>query len=401
MSIKDYLYKGAPAGERAAVQKAVTNMPYSTIGKNIVAEGGFGKGSNLRGFDPNFKGGTNLFNYVKGGISSLFGGKAPGNIGGGTPAQRQLFEKVLQSPIARTVGPIARTAVSLPFQAVALGPYGLSLGMRPKTEAGFDYMKGFDEGAITGVFDETAGLDDFENFGKGIMAADAAAIQRATSIDPEITAAIDAQTADEQAQLPIDPIDNRNIFSRIKDFAAPIAKDIAGRTIASQALGGAGGMIFGLPGALLGTIFGGLKGGGIFDAPYIGGVTTYDPITGRFYTGEELDKLNARGGYYTEIARAARRRDKSIANMKRRRDAGLRYGKNRLKKLEEEAAREEAARREEAIQMQQENRASAGTPQATGGYQSSFAQDRDFMEGPPGREAFSGDTDLSSYMGST
>ena len=401
MSIIDYLYKGAPAGERAAVQKAVTNMPYSTIGKNIVAEGGFGKGSNLRGFDPNFKGGTNLFNYVKGGISSLFGGKAPGNIGGGTPAQRQLFEKVLQSPITRTVGPIARTAVSLPFQAVALGPYGLSLGMRPKTEAGFDYMKGFDEGAITGVFDETAGLDDFENFGKGIMAADAAAIQRATSIDPEITAAIDAQTADEQAQLPIDPIDNRNIFSRIKDFAAPIAKDIAGRTIASQALGGAGGMIFGLPGALLGTIFGGLKGGGIFDAPYIGGVTTYDPITGRFYTGEELDKLNARGGYYTEIARAARRRDKSIANMKRRRDAGLRYGKNRLKKLEEEAAREEAARREEAIQMQQENRASAGTPQATGGYQSSFAQDRDFMEGPAGREAFSGDTDLSSYMGST
>ena len=131
MSIVDYLYRGAPVGERAAVQKAVTNMPYSTIGKNIVAEGGFGKGSNLRGFDPNFKGGTNLFNYVKGGISSIFGGKAPGNIGGGTPAQRQLFEKVLQSPITRTVGPIARTAVSLPFQAVALGPYGLSLGMRP------------------------------------------------------------------------------------------------------------------------------------------------------------------------------------------------------------------------------------------------------------------------------
>jgi len=401
MSIIDYLYKGAPAGERAAVQKAVTNMPYSTIGKNIVAEGGFGKGSNLRGFDPNFKGGTNLFNYVKGGISSLFGGKAPGNIGGGTPAQRQLFEKVLQSPIARTVGPIARTAVSLPFQAVALGPYALSLGMRPKTEAGFDFMKGFDQGAITSIMDETSTAQDIEDFGKGIMAADAAAIQRATSIDPNIVSAIDAQTADEQAQLPIDPIDNRNIFSRIKDFAAPIAKDIAGRTIASQALGGAGGMIFGLPGALLGTIFGGLKGGGIFDAPYIGGVTTYDPITDRFYTGEELDKLNARGGYYTEIARAARRRDKSIANMKRRRDAGLRYGKNRLKKLEEEAAREEAARREEAIQMQQENRASAGTPQATGGYQSSFAQDRDFMEGPPGREAFSGDTDLSSYMGST
>ena len=177
----------------------------------------------------------------------------------------------------------------------------------------------------------------------GILGTD----QAQNMLDPKIVSAIDAQTADEQAQLPIDPIDNRNIFSRIKDFAAPIAKDIAGRTIASQALGGAGGMIFGLPGALLGTIFGGLKGGGIFDAPYIGGVTTYDPITDRFYTGAELDKLNARGGYYTEIARAARRRDKSIANMKRRRDAGLRYGKNRLKELEEQAAKEEAARQAE------------------------------------------------------
>jgi len=383
MSIVDYLYRGAPAGERAAVQTAVQNTPYSTIGKNIIAEGAFGKGSNLRGFDPNFKGGTNLFNYVKGGISSLFGGKAPGNIGGGTPAQRQLFEKVATSPFAKAVAPAApvlRSVFSLPMAAVTAGPQVISSLMAPKTEAGFDYMKDFDKGAITSIADETAGLD-FQDFGTGIMAADNAAIQKAAlaeaRMDPNVVSAIDAQTADELAQLPIDPVDNRNIFSRFKDFAAPIAKDVAGRTIASQALGNAGFMLGGLPGALAGMIFGGMKGGSLFDAPYIGGVTTVDEF-GNLISGEELDKLNARGGYYTDAARASRRRDKSIANMKARREAGLRYGKNRLEELEAQQAREEAARQAEAAAIQDANRAAE-----TGGYQSSFASDTDFMEGDP------------------
>ena len=231
MSIVDYLYRGAPAGERAAVQTAVKNIPYSTIGKNIIEEGAFGKGSNLKGFDFNYQGKgalptntifqkyvKNPATYIKGGLTSIFGGNAPGNIGGGTPAQRQLFEKVLQSPITRTVGPVVRSALSLPMTFAASGPYAISQLMEPRTEAGFDYMKGFDEGAITSIADETAGLD-FQDFGTGIMQADAAATQRATSIDPNVVAAIDAQTADEQAQLPIDPVDNRGILSRFKDFA--------------------------------------------------------------------------------------------------------------------------------------------------------------------------------------
>jgi hypothetical protein len=228
----------------------------------------------------------------------------------------------------------------------ASGPYAISKLMEPRTEAGFNYMKDFDKGAITGVFDETAGLDDFQNFGTGIMQADAAATQKATSIDPNVVAAIDAQTADEQAQLPIDPVDNRNIFSRFKDFAAPIAKDIAGRTIASQALGGAGGMLFGLPGALLGTIFGGIKGGGLFDAPYIGGVTTVDEF-GNIISGEELDKQNALGGYYSDAARASRSRDARIAKMRERQALGKRISEASLARLEELQAKEEAARQAE------------------------------------------------------
>jgi hypothetical protein len=246
---------------------------------------------------------------------------------------------------------ILRSIFSLPMSAVTLGPQLIAAGMAPKTQAGFDYMKGFDEGAITGIMDETSTAQDIEDFGKGIMAADAAATQKAAlaeaRMDPNVVSAIDAQTADELAQLPIDPVDNRGILSKIKDFAAPIAKDIAGRTIASQALGGAGGMLFGLPGALLGTIFGGVKGGGLFDAPYIGGVTTFDPITGQLISGEELDKLNAAGGYYSDIARAARRRDARITNMRERQALGKRISEANLARLEAQQAREEAARQAE------------------------------------------------------
>tara|TARA_R100000657_G_C4632444_1_gene80113 strand:- start:19 stop:837 length:819 start_codon:yes stop_codon:yes gene_type:complete len=226
------------------------------------------------------------------------------------------------------------------------------------------------------IFSSGFGRGANQNY-SGILGTD----QAQNILNPNIVSAIDAQTVDEQAQLPINPVDNRNIFSRFKDFAAPIAKDIAGRTIASQALGNAGFMLGGLPGALLGTIFGGLKGGGIFNAPYIEGVTTFDPITGQLISGEELDKLNAAGGYYSDIARAARRRDDRIAKMRERQALGKRISEANLARLEEEQAREEAARQAEADRLAAANRATRGTSEATGGYQSSFASDDDFMSG--------------------
>ena len=262
----------------------------------------------------------------------------------------------------------ARTVLG-PLGTVTLGPQVIAGLMAPKTEAGFNYMKDFDRGAITGIMDETSTAEDITNFGTGIMAADNAAIQKAAlaeaRMDPNVAAAIDAQTADELAQLPIDPVDNRNIFSRFKDFAAPIAKDVAGRTIASQALGNAGFMLGGLPGALAGMIFGGMKGGSLFDAPYIGGVTTVDEF-GNLISGEELDKLNAAGGYYTDAARASRRRDKSIAAY-RARGAEI---KGRYQQLLEQQAREEAARQEvfdrlNAIRQQRDTDSMSGGPGET------------------------------------
>jgi hypothetical protein len=161
---------------------------------------------------------------------------------------------------------------------------------------------------------------------------------------------------------------------KVLDFAAPIAKDVAGRSIASQALGKAGFMVGGIPGALAGMIFGGAKGGDLFNAPYIGGVTTFDPITGELISGEELDKLNAAGGYYSDVARAARSRDARIANMRQRQALGKRISEANLARLEEQQAREEAARQAEARAMAEANRAAG-----IGGYQAGYSDD--FMTG--------------------
>ena len=184
--------------------------------------------------------------------------------------------------------------------------------------------------------------------------------------------------------------------SKLKDFAMPAFKDVASRTIASQALGKAGGMMFGLPGALAGMIFGGMQGN-LFNQPYIGGVTTVDEF-GNLISAEELDKQNALGGYYTDAARASRRRDKSIAAYKAR-NAVV---KGRYKQLLDQQKLETAARQAEAKALQDANRATAGTDQATGGYQSSFASDSDFMEGPSSAGTGLGASDRggSDYMGS-
>lgn len=194
------------------------------------------------------------------------------------------------------------------------------------------------------------------------------------------------------------PAGEQGVFS-LRDLVGDIAskgvagfKDVASRSIASQALGGAGGMIFGPMGALAGGIAGLIKGGDLFNAPYIGaGAATVDEF-GRMYSAEQLDKLNAAGGYYSDPARSSRRRDARIRNMIERRDAGLKIGLNNLAKLQEQQRREEAARQSAADAMRDSNRANR-----TGGYQSSMRDDTGFMEGPDTSKGES----FSSVQGST
>ena len=116
-------------------------------------------------------------------------------------------------------------------------------------------------------------------------------------------------------------------------------------------------------------------GGALQDRFGIAGVPTVDQF-GNLFTGEQLDRMNALGCYYSDPARQSRSRDRRIQNIFDRRAAGKSFSQKVLDDLLEKKAQEEAARQAAARQIQEQNR-----EQGTGGYQSSFADDSDFMEG--------------------
>ena len=145
------------------------------------------------------------------------------------------------------------------------------------------------------------------------------------------------------------------------------------------------------------TDFGKMVGGGILSTvagvPFLGsalqgfssqfenrplGAAVIDEF-GNVYSEDELNMMNAAGGYYTEPARSARRRQARIRNMIERQNLGKRISEKNLAELQAQERAQEAARQAAADAMQAENR-----DRGRGGYQSSFAQDSDFMEGPSG-----------------
>jgi len=185
MGVSDWLYKGADTGTKLATQNQVKNMGWGQIAKNVWNEGGYNFGKNNMGYDSSFKGkgalpaNTAFQKYVSGPLKYTYeafkGNKAQGNIGGGTGASRQLFEKVLQSPVGKylpAAGGIMRTALSWPMTLAASGPYAMYQMNKPSTPAGYDYVKNFDKGALTGIMDETSTAADIENFSRGMMEAD-------------------------------------------------------------------------------------------------------------------------------------------------------------------------------------------------------------------------------------
>ena len=148
---------------------------------------------------------------------------------------------------------------------------------------------------------------------------------------------------EEDAQYNLDNKRSFNMDGMLQNLGG-YAKDAAGRYIGSQALGGAGAMLLGPVGGVVGGIAGLLGGRDLFNSPYIGaGAYTMDQY-GNMYTADQLNKMNARGGCYSEPARDSRRRDQSIRKMEERKAQGLSYGINRLEELKQQAAQEEAAR---------------------------------------------------------
>ena len=141
-------------------------------------------------------------------------------------------------------------------------------------------------------------------------------------------------------------LDNRRSFDfdGIMQNLGGYAKDAAGRYVGSTALGEAGKTFLGPAGGLIGGIAGLLGGGDLFNQPYIGaGAYTMDQY-GNMYTADQLNKMNARGGYYSEPARQSRSRDQSIRRMEERKAQGLKFGINRLAQLKEQQRQEEVSR---------------------------------------------------------
>jgi len=136
-------------------------------------------------------------------------------------------------------------------------------------------------------------------------------------------------------------------------------------------------------------ITGAIQGlGALQDRFGIAGVPTVDQF-GNLFTGKQLDRMNALGGYYSDPARQSRQRDRRIQNIFDRRAAGKSFSQKVLDDLLEKKAQEEAARQAAAQQIQDANRAAG-----TGGYQAGYSDD--FMEGPTDPGA-----DLTSTMGSS
>jgi len=116
---------------------------------------------------------------------------------------------------------------------------------------------------------------------------------------------------------------------------------------------------------------------------------------GNVYSADQLNKMNAAGGGYSNPARSARRRVNRIRKMKERRDTDRRYSKNNLRILQEqEAAAQQArqqARQAATTQMSRDN-----SKDNTGGYQAGYGSS--FMGGS-GTAAEMGSSAMGGIIG--
>ena len=334
-----------------------------------------------QGYNPFYKGAdkTGLGGYLKQGVNSVQGKFTPGsNVGGATPLTRKLAQdtmrlgigastagkSVLARVLSAAVGPSAAyastlTAPNMIMASMLDGPNVRSgaadrfAGMMGEAMLEEDYAPYSD---LLGMPEASQALDDeYYDFDK----------------EPNPYSELDDFEAQNAGQfVPEEKKGLGELLQNLSGGAVNFGKNLAGRSIASQALGGAGGMILGPVGALAGGIAGLFGGGDMFNSPYIGaGAATVDEY-GNMYSAEQLDKMNARGGYYTDPARASRRRDAGIINMIERRNKGLSYGKDRLaqelaKQAKENTAKQSAFDKLNAIRQQNDSDSMSSGPGET------------------------------------
>ena len=256
----------------------------------------------------------------------------------------------------------ARTVLG-PLGTVTLGPQAIAMGMAPKTEAGFDFMKGFDEGAITGIMDETSTGQDIEDFAKGIMAADAAAIQKAALNTAELSPQMSsprALGAEDIFRPELQTQESKGILGLLKSGGAKI------RDTFLQGVGAQGGLNIGaklgmmvnpalaLPAGLLGAFLGAtgireatpgekgiqsLYGGQNTIAP---GTLFVDPVTGELVE-TEMGGYNIVSGRGKGLPSAIDKRLATIEKTRQRKGQLSQFLQERKERLEAEKAAAEAA----------------------------------------------------------
>jgi outer membrane lipoprotein SlyB len=319
-----------------------------------------------QGYNPFYKGAdkTGLGGYLKQGIDSVQGKFKPGsNVGGATWLTRKIAQDSMRlgiaaSSIGRSIlgrtlgtvlgGTVAGTAgiLTSPYIAIANHLYG------PNVQKAHDFVGTFGE-----AMPFSGDADMYPEYSSYLGKQGTSQTLSDTVLAEPTTGIMNIETPkgfdynfdenvlkeEEDAQYNLDNKRSFNMDGMLQNLGG-YAKDAAGRYIGSQALGGAGAMLLGPVGGVVGGIAGLLGGRDLFNSPYIGaGAYTMDQY-GNMYTADQLNKMNARGGYYSEPARDSRRRDQSIRRMEERKAQGLQYGINRLDELKEQAAQEEAAR---------------------------------------------------------
>ena len=141
-----------------------------------------------------------------------------------------------------------------------------------------------------------------------------------------------------------------------------------------------------IPGLIMGGI--GMLGNQFADKTLYG--DTIDEY-GNVYSADQLNKMNAAGGGYTDPARSARRRVNRIRKMKERRDTDRRYSKNNLRILQEQEAAAQQARLTATRSMARDN-----SKDNTGGYQAGYGSS--FMDGS-GTAAEMGSSAMGGIIG--
>jgi hypothetical protein len=244
-----------------------------------------------QGYNPFYKGAdkTGLGGYLKQGIDSVQGKFKPGsNVGGATWLTRKIAQDSMRlgiaaSSIGRSIlgrtlgtvlgGTVAGTAgiLTSPYIAIANHLYG------PNVQKAQDFAGTFGEAMPEDMYPEY-----FSNLGKqGIPQAlsdtvmaepqkgfeDYPGVENLGGVqnfDLEGVRDIISQMEEEKGnyiERPEDRFNMEGIMQNLKNYGL----DTAGRYIGSQALGKAGAMAFGIPGAIIGTIGGLLGGGNLFN----------------------------------------------------------------------------------------------------------------------------------------